>query len=122
VLCFAALLLQGPCVGRETLYAAGYLGLCPILFDKLKDSQQFKVCVCATQQSCMRTSTCHLQCAWLTRCMPCTHGDLSCWVALLQRGTTPARKAVHSRLPALTNSRIFQHLPWLAFTDASLLS
>lgn len=32
----------GPCIGRETLYAAGYLGLCPILFDKLKDTQQFK--------------------------------------------------------------------------------
>ncbi|KAF6250639.1 mitochondrial carrier domain-containing protein [Scenedesmus sp. NREL 46B-D3] len=31
-----------PCVMRETLYAAGYLGLCPVLFDKLKDSQQFK--------------------------------------------------------------------------------
>eukprot|EP00882_Tetradesmus_deserticola_P007163 GHRQ01007542.1.p1 GENE.GHRQ01007542.1~~GHRQ01007542.1.p1 ORF type:complete len:215 (+),score=82.21 GHRQ01007542.1:771-1415(+) len=31
-----------PCVGRETLYAAGYLGLCPILYDKLKDSQHFK--------------------------------------------------------------------------------
>jgi hypothetical protein len=34
---------QWPCAGRETLYAAGYLGLCPILYDKLKDSQQLKV-------------------------------------------------------------------------------
>eukprot|EP00878_Enallax_costatus_P026933 GHUV01028948.1.p2 GENE.GHUV01028948.1~~GHUV01028948.1.p2 ORF type:complete len:190 (+),score=34.71 GHUV01028948.1:952-1521(+) len=33
----------GPCMGRETLYAAGYLGLCPILYDKLKKTQQFKV-------------------------------------------------------------------------------
>jgi hypothetical protein len=26
----------GPCVGRETLYAAGYLGLCPVLYDALR--------------------------------------------------------------------------------------
>jgi hypothetical protein len=26
----------GPCVGRETLYAAGYLGLCPVLYDVLR--------------------------------------------------------------------------------------
>ncbi|KAF8058077.1 mcfT [Scenedesmus sp. PABB004] len=32
----------GPCMGRETLYAAGYLGLCPILYDKLKDSDALK--------------------------------------------------------------------------------
>jgi hypothetical protein len=25
-----------PCVGRETLYAAGYLGLCPVLYDALR--------------------------------------------------------------------------------------
>jgi hypothetical protein len=25
-----------PCVGRETLYAAGYLGLCPVLYDVLR--------------------------------------------------------------------------------------
>eukprot|EP00775_Hariotina_reticulata_P013494 gene13495-13619_t len=31
-----------PCAGRETLYAAGYLGLCPILYDKLKHSEQLK--------------------------------------------------------------------------------
>lgn len=35
--------LQWPCMGRETLYAAGYLGLCPILYDKLKSSDTFKV-------------------------------------------------------------------------------
>jgi hypothetical protein len=34
---------QWPCMGRETLYAAGYLGLCPILYDKLKASSTFKV-------------------------------------------------------------------------------
>jgi len=26
----------GPCIGRETLYAAGYLGLCPVLYDSLR--------------------------------------------------------------------------------------
>jgi hypothetical protein len=25
-----------PCIGRETLYAAGYLGLCPVLYDALQ--------------------------------------------------------------------------------------
>jgi hypothetical protein len=36
-------LLQGPCIMRESLYAAGYLGLCPILYDKLKGSESLKV-------------------------------------------------------------------------------
>jgi len=27
----------GPCIGRETLYAAGYLGLCPVLYDMLRE-------------------------------------------------------------------------------------
>eukprot|EP00879_Flechtneria_rotunda_P002437 GHRR01002634.1.p1 GENE.GHRR01002634.1~~GHRR01002634.1.p1 ORF type:complete len:288 (+),score=56.02 GHRR01002634.1:321-1184(+) len=31
-----------PCMGRETLYAAGYLGLCPILYDKLQNNGAFK--------------------------------------------------------------------------------
>ncbi|GBF91836.1 hypothetical protein Rsub_04941 [Raphidocelis subcapitata] len=26
-----------PCIGRETLYAAGYLGLCPVLYDTLRE-------------------------------------------------------------------------------------
>ncbi len=33
---------QLPCMGRETLYAAGYLGLCPILYDKLQGHAAFK--------------------------------------------------------------------------------
>eukprot|EP00877_Chromochloris_zofingiensis_P003385 jgi/Chrzof1/13047/Cz07g17260.t1 len=31
-----------PCLGRETLYAAGYLGLCPILYDYLKGNPALK--------------------------------------------------------------------------------
>lgn len=32
---------QGPCIGRETLYAGGYLGLCPMLYDMLKAKAGF---------------------------------------------------------------------------------
>jgi hypothetical protein len=31
-------------MGREALYAAGYLGLCPVLYDQLKDSPALQVC------------------------------------------------------------------------------
>lgn len=34
---------QAPCIAREGLYAAGYLGLCPILYDKLKENPALKV-------------------------------------------------------------------------------
>jgi hypothetical protein len=37
-------------MGRETLYAAGYLGLCPILHDALRKSETFKV----TTEGCAR--------------------------------------------------------------------
>jgi hypothetical protein len=35
--------VQAPCMGREMLYAAGYLGLCPVLYDRLKGAEVLKV-------------------------------------------------------------------------------